>query len=98
MSSNEVTDLISALRTGHVTLSEVADRFRRRPWPRTRRPAPRTSLEVAEQLDPEADLPGSYDEVTGAYDNGELTAEQYDALSQAVAESIRAEAERSAGI
>ena len=97
MSSNEVTDLISALRTGHVTLAEVADRFRRRSWPQTRRPTPRTSLEVAEQLDPEADLPGSYDELTGAYDKGELTAAQYDALSQAVAESIRADAERPAG-
>jgi hypothetical protein len=97
MSSNEVTDLISALRSGQATLAEVADCFRRRTWPRTRRPTPGTSLEVAEQQDPEADVPGSYDDLTGAYDNGELTGEQYDALSQAVAESIRAEAERSAG-
>jgi hypothetical protein len=52
---------------------------------------------MAEQLDPAADVPGSYDDLTGAYDRGELTAEQYDALSQAVAESIRAEAEGSAG-
>lgn len=96
MSSSEVADLISALRTGQVPLAEVADRFRRRSWPRTRRPTPRTSLEMAEQLDPAADVPGSYDDLTGAYDRGELTAEQYDALSQAVAESIRAEAEGSA--
>jgi hypothetical protein len=97
MSSSEVTDLISALRTGQVTLAEAADCFRRRSWPRTRRPTPGTTLEVAEQLDPEPDVPGSYDELTGAYDTGELTAEQYDALSQAVAESIRADAERPAG-
>ena len=97
MSSNEVIDLISALRSGQVTLAEVADRFRRRSWPRTRRPTPRTGLEMADQQDPEADVPGSYDDLTGAYDNGQLTAEQYDALSQAVAESIRAEAERPAG-
>jgi predicted RNA-binding protein associated with RNAse of E/G family len=97
MSSSEVGELISALRTGEVTLAEVADCFRRRSWPRTRRPTPATSLEIAEQQDPEADVPGSYDDLTGAYDKGQLTAEQYDALSQAVAESIRAEAERSAG-
>ncbi len=92
----EVTGLIAALRTGEVTLAEVADCFRRRSWPRTRRAAPRTSLEMAEQQDPEPDVPGSYDELTGAYDRGELTAEQYDALAEAIAESIRSDAEGSA--
>jgi hypothetical protein len=96
MSSNEVADLITALKTGEVTLAEVADRFRRRSWPRTRRATPGTSLEMAEQQDPEPDVPGSYDDLTGAYDKGELTAEEYDALSWAVAESIRAEADWSA--
>lgn len=95
MSSSEVTDLITALKAGEVTMEEVTGRFRLRSWPRTRRPTPRTSLEMAEQQDPEPDVPGSYDELTGAYDNGELTADQYDALCEAVAESIRAEAERS---
>ena len=97
MSSSEVTDLISALRTGQVTLAEVAECFRRRSWPRTRRPAPAASLEFAEQLDPEADVPDSYEDLTWAYDKGELTAQQYDTLSLAVAESIRAEAGRSPG-
>lgn len=94
MSTNEVYDLISALRSGNLTLSEVADRFRVRPWPRTRRALAQTPLEWAEQQDPEADVPGSYDDLTGAYDRGQLTAEQYDVLSDAVADSIRAKAEQ----
>jgi hypothetical protein len=94
MSTNEVDDLISALRSGNVTLTEVADRFRVRSWPRTRRAPAQTPLESAEQHDPQPDVPGSYDDLTGAYDRGQLTAEQYDVLSDAVADSIRAEAER----
>lgn len=96
MSTSEVDGPISALRSGNLTLSEVTDRFRARSWPRTRRMTPRTALELAEQQDPEPDLPGSYDDLTGAYDRGELTAEQYDVLSEAVADSIRAEADHSA--
>jgi hypothetical protein len=94
MSTSEVDDLISALRSGNLTLTEVADRFRIRPWPRTRRAAAQTALEWAEQQDPEPDVPGSYDDLTGAYDRGELTVEQYDVLSDAIADSIRAEAEQ----
>jgi hypothetical protein len=94
MSSSEVTDLIVALRAGSVSLDEVADRFRWRTWPRTRRAAPESyeELAAAAQLDPDADVPGSYDDVTAAYDRGELTSAEYDVLSEAVAESIRAEA------
>jgi hypothetical protein len=94
MSTSEVDDLISALRSGSLTLDEVADRFRVRAWPRTRRTAGQTALEWAEQQDPRPDVPGSYDDLTGSYDRGELTAEQYDVLSDAIADSIRAEAEQ----
>jgi hypothetical protein len=99
VNSSEVTDLIDALKSGAMSLDEVAERFRRRRWPRTRRPTPQSYLELAAQaqLDPEADVPGSYDDVTAAYDRGDLTAEQYDVLSEAVADSIRAEAQRTAG-
>jgi hypothetical protein len=92
--SSEVTDLIAALRAGTMSLNEVADRFRRRHWPRTRKPPPRTYLEMAARSleDPEPDVPGSYDDVTAAYDRGEITSEQYQVLSDAVAESINAEA------
>lgn len=94
MSTSEVNDLISALSSGNLTLDEVADRFRARSWPRTRRQTAETALQWAEQQDPQPDVPGSYDDLTGAYDRGALTAEQYDVLSDAVADSIRAEANR----
>jgi hypothetical protein len=90
----EVGDLIAALRTGAMTLEEVADRFRRRAWPRTRPPEPATAAQRAEQRDPGADVPGSYDEITTAYDRGELTSEQYRVLSEAVGEAINAQAQR----
>jgi hypothetical protein len=91
MATSDVTDLIAALRAGTLTLDEVAERFRHRSWPRTRRPAPRTALEVAESLDPEPDVAGSYDDVTAAYDRKEITWEQYRTLVEAAADSIRAE-------
>jgi hypothetical protein len=91
MAASEVTDLIAALRAGALTLDEVADRFRRRSWPRTRRPAPTTPAEMAESLDPEPDVPGSYDDLTAAYDRSEITREQYRTLVEAAADAIRAE-------
>jgi len=91
MSESEVTELIAALRRGELSLDELANNFRRRHWPRTRRHAPITPAEMAEQQDPEPDVPGSYDDLTGAYDRGEITREQYRILVQAAAESIRAE-------
>jgi hypothetical protein len=80
-----------------MTLEEVAEQFRRRAWKRARRQAARSYREMAEQLDPGLPVAGSIDDVTAAYDRGELTAVQYDVLSEAIADSIRAEAERSAG-
>lgn len=93
-SENDVAGLLAALTAKAVTLDEVADRFRRRTWARSRRPAPRTSREEADQLDPGLPVRGSIDEVTAAYDRGELTAEEYDVLAAAVADALRAEAER----
>jgi hypothetical protein len=94
MSTTEVTDLIAALRSGAMSLDEVAQRFRQRTWPITRRAVPTTWLEMAEQQDPEADVPGSFDDVTAAYDRGEITRDQYRTLAHAVADSINARAER----
>jgi hypothetical protein len=93
MSASEVTELIAALRDGSLSLDEVAQRFRERSWPRTRKPEPGSYLEMASAglEDPEPDVPGSFDDVTAAYDRGELTREQYRTLAEAVAESLRAE-------
>jgi hypothetical protein len=91
MASSDITDLIAALRAGTLTLDEVAERFRHRSWPRTRRRAPTTALESAKWLDPEPDVPGSYDDLTAAYDRREITWEQYRTLVEAAADAIRAE-------
>jgi hypothetical protein len=98
MTSGDVHDLIAALRSGSITLEEVAGRFRQRSWPDQAAPDPQTYLELAAEglRDPEPDVPGSFDEVTAAYDRGELTREQYRTLAHAVAEAINAEARREA--
>jgi hypothetical protein len=95
----EVSDLIRALRDGTMTLDQVAERFRERTWPRRRRKPPATYLEMAARTmeDPEPYVPGSFDDVTDAYDRGDLSREEYRVLSEAVAESKRAEDERLAG-
>jgi hypothetical protein len=88
--TNEVKDLIAALRDGSLTLEEVAQRFRDRSWPRTapQRPTSYMELAAAANRDPDPDVPGSFDEVVGAYDRGEITRAQYRVLAQAVAEAI----------
>ncbi len=93
MSDTEVADLLEALRTGAMSLDEVATRFRCRLWPEERRPAPQSfrDLSIAAQQDPDPEVPGSFDEVVAAYDRGEITREQYRTLVEAAAESIRAE-------
>jgi hypothetical protein len=98
MSTSEVTELIAAFRNGSLSLEEVAQRFRERSWPRTRKPEPASYLEMAAAAmqDPGPDVPGSLDEVVAAYDRGELTRAQYRTLAEAVAESLRAEDERKA--
>jgi hypothetical protein len=88
MSGSEVAECIAALRAGAMSLEEVAAWFRQRDWPRARRPAPATYAEMVHQQDVEADVPGSYDEVTAAYDRGELTSDEYRVLSDAVAEAL----------
>lgn len=90
MSGSEVNECIAALRAGWMSLDEVAERFRQRDWPPVRRPVPTTYAEMAQQQDAEADVPGSYDEVTAAYDRGDLTSHEYWVLSDAVAEAIDA--------
>jgi hypothetical protein len=96
VSATEVTDLIAAMRAGDIDLDELAERFRHRTWVLARRPVPTSYLEMAEQQDPEPDVPGSFDEVTAAYDRGEITREQYRTLAHAVAEAINAQARRGA--
>lgn len=94
--TSEVPDLIKALRDGTMTLEQAAQRFRERKWPRRRRSPPASYLEMAARVqeDPEPYVPGSFDDVTDAYDRGELSAYEYDTLAEAMAESKRAEDRR----
>ncbi len=94
MSSSEVSELIVALRAGTLTLDEVADQFRRRNWPRTRSQQPRSypSMAAAAQADPGVSVPGSIDDLTAAYDRGEISRQQYRTLAHAVADAINNEA------
>ena len=94
--SNEVADLIQALHSGSMSLEEVAQRFRERSWPRRRAQEPQTYLELATaaQQDPEPYVPGSFDDVVAAYDRGQISDDEYEVLSEAVAESKRAEDRR----
>ena len=96
MRTTEVSELLAAFRAKEIDLDDLANRFRRRSWPIARRPAPADYAEMAEQQDPEPDVPGSFDEVTAAYDRGELTRDQYRTLAHAVADAINAEARREA--
>ena len=91
--SSEITDLITALGDGTLSLHEVAECFRNRSWPRRNTPPPTTYLELAAraQEDPEPYVPGSFDDVDAAYYQGKITDDQYDVLAQAMAESMRAE-------
>jgi hypothetical protein len=94
--TSEVSDLLRALRDGTMTLDHVAQQFRERKWPRRRWNPPASYLEMASraQQDPEPYIPGSFDDVTDAYDRGELSRDEYRVLSEAVAESKRAEDQR----
>lgn len=98
MTTGDVRELIAALRSGDLSLEEVAVRFRHRSWPEHAAPDPQTYLELAAEglRDPEPDVPGSFDEVTAAYDRGELIRDQYRTLAHAVADAINAEARREA--
>lgn len=94
--STEVTELINALRDGTLTLDQVADRFRQRSWPRRNTPLPTSYLghAAAAEEDPEPYVPNSFDDVLAAYDLGRVTDEEYAVLSEAVADSKRAEDRR----
>jgi len=96
--SSDIQDLIGALRDGSMTLDQVAERFRQRSWPRRTAPLPATYLEraAAAQQDPEPYRPGSFDDVAAAHQEGRLSDDEYEVLSEAAAESKRAEDRRKA--
>jgi hypothetical protein len=94
--TDEVNDLLNALKDGSLTLDEVAARFRSRSWPRRDPSSTSTYAEIAtaELQDPDPYVPGSFDDVTSAYHRGGLSDQQYEVLAAAMSESIEAEDDR----
>ena len=90
MSATDIPGLVGELRAGRLTIGDLAERFRHRAWPATGRPWPATYAEMAAQQDVDTDVSGSLDEVTAAYDRGELTSAEYRMLCDAVAEAMDA--------
>lgn len=90
---SEVTVLIDQYKAGDLTLEDLAQRFRARHWPRTKRPEPDSYTEMAAraQEDPDPYISGSWDDVAAAFFRHELSTDEYQVLSEAVAESKRAE-------
>lgn len=93
--TNEVADTLTALHEGTISIDEAARRFKERHWPRRSQSEGRNSKNLAEiQLtDPDSYLPGSFDDVTLAYNRKIISEEQYEILARAMAESKRAEDE-----
>jgi hypothetical protein len=89
----EVNELLGKYKAGELTLNELAQRFRARRWPRTKRVEPTTYLEMAAraQEDPDTDVPDSWDDVAAAYFRHDLSTDEYRVLSEAVTESKRAQ-------
>lgn len=91
--TDEVAELLDALQAGTLTTEDVAERFRSRNWPRRRREAADGYARILEGeiSDPDIYIPGSFDDVIAAYDQQKIDREQLRILSEAVAESQRAE-------
>jgi hypothetical protein len=99
--SSEVIELITALRNGTMNLDQVAERFRKRSWPRRNPKGAESYLDLAAAADSDPDpyLEGSFDDVAAAFHRGELSDDEYEVLAQAMAESMRAEdARKSSGL
>lgn len=94
--SNDVSELITALRDGSMTLDEVAERFRERLWSRRSVGKANSYLDLATaaERDPAPYLEGSFDDVAAAFHRGDLSDAQYEVLAQAMAESMRKQDQR----
>lgn len=91
--AEEVATLLSALRADTMSLDEVADRLRRRSWPRSSWGESKIAFD-REDWDVPEDAPGSVDDVVAAYDRRELTREQYRVLMDTAADGINAQERR----
>ena len=84
--ASEITSMIASYQAGQLTLEELASQFRARRWPAMPSSCP-PGLETAASAidDPEPYVPGSFDDVVLAYDLGQLSDPEYEALAIAAA-------------
>ena len=81
MSSTEVSELLAALRAGRLAWMTWLTASGIDPGRCAPGLTPADYAEMAERKIPSRDVPGSFDEVTAAYDRGELTRDQYRTLA-----------------
>ena len=78
--------MIVAYRVGQLTLDDPLLELRARPWPAVPSACPPGMGAAAPAIDdPEPHVPGSFDDVVLAYDLGQLSGQDYEALSSAAA-------------
>jgi hypothetical protein len=89
--TSEVTELIAGLRSGHITLDQVAERFRQRSWPDRDSQEPGSYQDLAARAldDPDPYVPGSFMDVLSAFDRHDLTLDEYEVLAAAAAEGMQ---------
>jgi hypothetical protein len=92
---SDVTDTIDDLHAGRIGLDEAAGRFRGRQWPARPKPADPLLADAAGDLEPEPE--GGFGEVQDAYNADQIDGTQYQALAQAAAEAMAAQALTAAG-
>jgi len=85
-SGSEVTVMIGAYLAGEMALGALCGKFRARSWPAVPPVFPPALAGAPSAIDdPEPYVPGSFDDVVGAYDLGWITDPDYEALAAAAA-------------
>lgn len=89
---SDVTDQLDQLVDGTVDLEAVADTFRQRVWPLAPRPdtVEYTDLARRDVADPDAAPEGSFLEVAAYWTAGKLDDDQFNVLSEAAADAMKA--------
>ncbi len=77
-----VISLISAYRTGRISFADLLQLLGQRYWPETPAVCPAGQEAAAPAIDdPQPYLPGSFDDIVLAYDLGQLTHDEYEAIT-----------------
>lgn len=77
-----VTDVLAKLTSGAMTTDQATSAMNEVTWP-DRPPTGRTLEQIETDPDPKVMQPGDFGEIEQAYVDGQITLEQYEALSTA---------------